>query len=578
MSNYYSNKCIKISSIFSSLHCFCNFPILRDYFKNNKIKKEKEVSKFFSDLIKSIHKNKNIFENIKNFKQKNLLLLYENDDESQEISPISFIHYIMSKLSEELNILKEKKKYIQPKNGIKSTKLTNYTDNYKNNISSVITENFLGVLELKTTCECGNKEYEFNYFYYLSFNLDFLIEQNISLYDNNIFNALLKNEIERKKFCKKCQEFTMQKELIKLFDVPKNLIIFFDRRKKNSNKKIKEYTDINFKETLILDDSKIELFSNYKKKMKYYLYAILCEMQDNDCNEIYLSFTLELKKGNENINDNNNNNSSTHYCFKDIKNSYNIIGLFYYSDEEKEKINDNMIGQNIYKINICKQNEKIINNNAFNDIANANNNNMNLNNINFNNNCNNNFNENIINNFNNIFNNNINNIINNNFNNNFNNIIDNNINNIINNNFNNNFNDNFNNNNMNNNFCNNANNNNIMNNNINNNMSMFNNYSNNNNNFINNNNINNNNNNNYNFNPINNINNKNTGNNQNDSNININNNNQFSKGNINLMNNNDYKNNLFGGGSINSNNNNNQFSNITFYLNNPNMMNNNIFS
>ena len=249
MSNYYSNKYIKCSSIFSSLYCLYNYPIWADYFKKNEIikEKEKEISKFFFYTLKKSKSNhKHIYEDIITFMKKNLKLLSTNkNDESQEIFPISFIHFIMSKLNEELNLFEEKQNHIDiSRNNEKDKAIYYYVDNYKNNISSVISENFLGILLLRRTCECGKKTYECNYFYYLSFNMDFLIKENIKLYDDNIFNALLKNKIKRYYFCEKCKEFVKHEEVIKLFNVPKNFIIFFDRRIKNTTKKI----NIDFKE------------------------------------------------------------------------------------------------------------------------------------------------------------------------------------------------------------------------------------------------------------------------------------------------------------------------------------------
>ena len=539
---YYSIKYFKYSSLFSSLQCLFNYPIWIQYFKNNRTIKDKEISKFFfQSLIKS--KNNQIFEKyIKDLKKDKLEFLYENNDKNEEIDPILFINFIMSKLNEELNILdgKQEYKYIKNKKLLKKERLDNYTQKYKNNILSVITDNFLGILELTINCEkCPEKDYKFNYFYYLSFNMEFLIEKNIELNNNNIFKLLLFNEIKRNVVCQKCKQKTQCVENIKIFSVPKNLIIFFDRRKKNKKEKIKIHKNINFPEILILDGNNIELFYIKKKKpekIQYYLYSILCQIQDDEDNEVYISFTREEEKRNENNKENDNN--FMYYSFGDIKESFNIIGLFYYSDEQKI-INNHNNNQVLYKMNKCKQNEKyfnsktLINNNDFNNINNYNNFNNN-NNVNYNNYDNNNMN-NDMNNYNYINyyrDNNMNNNINNNFNNNMNNNMNSNINNNMNNNMNNNINNNMNRNmnyNINNNIFNNVNSNmnvnmnNKINNNANSNMNnnLYNNMENYMNNNMNSNNMNNNLNNNINNNDMN-FNMNNNGNNNNI--ININNN------------------------------------------------------
>ena len=140
---YYSNKYIKYSSIFSCFHCLFNYPIwLKE--KNNLIKifQKSEVSKYFFQYL---FKNYRSFENnITEFKINQLPLIFENNDKCQEIDPLIFIKYILAKLNEELNTIKESGvefKYIV-KNILKEEKYLNYKKKYSSKIFSIISNNF----------------------------------------------------------------------------------------------------------------------------------------------------------------------------------------------------------------------------------------------------------------------------------------------------------------------------------------------------------------------------------------------------------------------------------------------------
>ena len=414
----------KYSSIFSCFHCLFNYPIWKESLKTQKKNMKNYITKFFIDSFFR-KTSQNFEEYIKDFKKDKLSMLYDNNNKYKEKEPIFLIKYILSKLNDDLN-KKGDVCVIMPtiiRDIMKQEEFLKYTKKYVNLFESIITQNFLGLLELKRRCQkCEKVNYFFNYFYYLSFDMEYLINNNIEINPKNLFNYLMKGIYRRLK-CNSCNMEIEHKETIKLFDVPNNLILYFNWENNvfcynNRN------TIINFPEILILDDNYIEAFldQNHQKIIYYYLNSILCKIYDNRGSYTYISLTRE--KFNEN-NIKNNNNNIKYFNLTEIKKKFTIIGLFYYSD--RKVINNYNEDLPIYKINICKQDEKILydiirnnnnlnNNNNINNIGNINNNNYNYinnNNINNNNNniiSNNNYNPNQINDLkNNYFNNNISN-------------------------------------------------------------------------------------------------------------------------------------------------------------------------
>ena len=395
---YYTIKYFKYSSIFSCLHCLFNYPIWEENFKTLKEYMKNNISKFFFDsFIKK--KSQNFEEYIKEFKNNKLALLYDNNNKCKEIEPILLIKYILSKLNEELNTLGNV--YVKlpeiTRKIIKEEEYIKYKYKYKNLFDSIISQNFLGLLELRRQCRrCKKLSYFFNYFYYLSFDMEYLIQKKISINSKIIFNYLMKH-ITRPIICNSCEMKTDNEEAIKIFNVPNNLLLFFNRGQ-NSFTNNNKNTIIDFPEILILDSKTVEKFldknKNNPKLIYYYLNSILCQIYDNRGSYVYISFT----RGKINGNNINNNNNTKYFNLNDIKRNFVIVGLLYYSN--KQIINNYREGLPIYKINICKQNENLLN-----DIIINNNNNLqnNSNIINNNENINHNFNNDInINNNNNI--------------------------------------------------------------------------------------------------------------------------------------------------------------------------------
>ena len=361
--NDYYMKYLKYTSIFSCLHCLFNYPTWEENLKNLRGLVKDEFSKSFFSTFKTFNNNYKDFQsNVFGLISYKLKMLYDNTDTCQEIDPLLFIKYIMDKLNEELNEIKEKcENFKYPKKeDLKEANYINYKKRYEKNIKSIITENFFGLFELKTICErCATKDYFFNHFYIIEINIENLIEQNIKLKEKNIFCAFTEQKIKRKIFCKKCQMETSHEENRVLFNVPNNLIIYFNKKKRNQN-----IINAKFPEILVLDDKYVEAFmsENSIRKKNYYLYSILCEIYDEEYNPIYISFT----KKKENQNEQNNN----YRCLNlsEIESNFNIIGLFYYSNKDGQLYENYYINSNDYKVNVCEQNEGYIKNKNIFDI------------------------------------------------------------------------------------------------------------------------------------------------------------------------------------------------------------------
>ena len=169
-------------------------------------------------------------------------------------------------------------------------------------------------------------------FYYIEFNVKLLInyyQQKFNIYDCfdcfNRKNMAIKDKNSSIK-CEECNNYTEFNEFKQFYNLPKNLIIFFDR---GENCEYNNYID--FEEELIINRNYVESLYNSNECHIYDLLAIICRNKDEN-NKNYLSFT----KWNDNINcfvcdfD-----YSKKYNLNEIKKKGDIIGLFYYFSNAK---------------------------------------------------------------------------------------------------------------------------------------------------------------------------------------------------------------------------------------------------
>ena len=395
----YSEKYFICSGLMSCIKCFSLYDSFRNFFmeKGNDVGSSNEVSCHVNSIIRNLKTN--------TCTQKPLIcLLYEfreflgknikkkREDKNNEIDPILIINYIIVKLNEELNTKKftpEEENYLEIKKFTsKKEALEKYIKFYNKAFDSVISKNFSGIIKTKRICQkCEGRSYNFNIFNFIPINVKILTQKyplkyNLNIYD--AFDCLNKNNIElglnEYAQCEKCKT-TIQIEFKQFYNVPKNLIICFDRGENNKYNK----TLINFEDKLIFKKDNDYIEFKYGIDLIYNLLGIICRIKTtNNSNEAKVKYVSYIKINDFYIDDEKNEQ----YKISDIKNKGDVIALFYYCNYIKSnptinvnQINNNDNSQNMNNINACNQNKN--KNNIYNmNNTNGNNQYMNNNNIN----------------------------------------------------------------------------------------------------------------------------------------------------------------------------------------------------
>ena len=411
----YVDKYLHMTGLVSCINCLSCYDSLRNFFRandtlfesNNFNQKEKEITKQFNKVLKVLDLNKNINTGAyisKPGEDKFNYLLYElrellyfygiqrKNDNSAEIEPNLLINFLLNKLHGELNTkivnkgIKGNylKKYVTNENNIKQEAYDNYMIFYNSNYKSNISDNFFGMIKIKKIClNCDKYTYSFNMFSYISFKVDILSKaypekkNNLTIFDG--FYCLNKNhvslDIKKCVKCPICNIYTKHNEFKQFFNLPKNLIIFFDRGQNYENKDF-----IDFPDTLVLNGNHVECFKINNMNYNYVLLGIICRVEDEHQKIKFLSFT-KFGMNNNYI----NFEDKMQYNLENIKKCGIVIGLFYYcSNVQENPMNDNIINHLNNNIN----NNKVVMNNPNYNInmtnnKNLNNNNLNINNINY---------------------------------------------------------------------------------------------------------------------------------------------------------------------------------------------------
>ena len=445
----YVEKYLHMSSLVSCINCLSCYTSLINYFKDHDSfiesekfnEKNKAITKQFNRILKGLDEKKNI--NIKSsilskpreegfnfllFKLRESLIYYEIErkkDKSAEIEPIHLMNFLLNKLHGELNTKQVNKGikgclkiYVRFPDNPKQQAYDNYMIFYNSSYQSNISENFFGMIKTKKIClKCKIAEYSFNMFSYLPFKVEIMVKaypnkNNLNIYD--AFDCLNKNFVflDTKKCvkCGKCNIYTEHNELKQFFNLPKNLIIIFDRGQDYEQKEF-----INFPDTLILNGNHVEQFMNKEDKV-YELLGIICRVEVGNQKAKFVSFTKSKNNNFFNFED------KKQYNLENIKTYGLIIGLFYYcayvednpmddyvkyylNNNNNNNMSQNMNGNINNNININNMNQNgnnnimpnnngnnnICGNNNFNQLGQNNNFNSNNNgqNSNFNNNNNN---------------------------------------------------------------------------------------------------------------------------------------------------------------------------------------------
>ena len=409
---YYIKKYVKNTGLYSLVRCLFSFPNFSIYFNDQrKISKimetsyQKKVALNMISINIALKDKKNFEENVYDLRQ---FLIEEGIKEKyyNEISPLLAINIIINSLNYELNELSKNK---INKNILKSNenegekeKYEKFDEYYKKCFNSIISKDFAGVLKKKRICNtCKIIDYSFERFHFINFNISFIENECINIYNlfdyfNNTNTILGLNKFI---FCKNCKKNTEHTECKTFYNIKNNIIIMFDRGSNNQNN-----IKIDFDEIIQFDKTQTEL--SFEKV--YTLVGVISEIKNNGQSK-YISYIKNKDNNNNNWILYDNENETIINNFNEIKNYGNIIALFYYHDKFD---NISCPNRNYNKINIIIKNNINNSNNISKNLNNSLNNNINRNNIN-NNNIRNNINNNMNNNNN--FMQNSNNMNNNNY-------------------------------------------------------------------------------------------------------------------------------------------------------------------
>ena len=340
--------------------------------ESNKDKKVEEKNEQLVNFNISLNKLRESF-------YKNIVknLSYNNN---KEIKPISLINYIILEIIEELKKLNShfiinNPKLIAEIHTLMNDKLKayeSYVNFYNHYFHSFISDNFYGTIKTKRICKkCKFSEYIYNFYHMIPFNVKYLTEaypnnNKLNIYD--AFDCLNTKIIEtNEKYrltcfgCKRSQELQEYKNF---YNTPKNLIIYFDRGQKGQYTKF-----INFSKELKLNRKQVESLKEFKDGVKYILYGIICRIEEFDKiqkkrKEKYISFTYLENEGKY------LNNDTGEKCeLIDIKNTGDVVNLFYFCDQVKgicitESKNCIVKSNNL---NVNNNNNKILNNSSLNN-------------------------------------------------------------------------------------------------------------------------------------------------------------------------------------------------------------------
>ena len=343
-----------------------------------------EISSQLNIILKALPDKKS--DNEKSFSQliyefrellyKKGLKIYESGN--NEIEPISIINFLLKKMHKEL-IIKFDQNIQNNGNKVESQNATN--------IQSNISNNFYGLYKIKRQCnECFHPLNDtYNNFSYIPIDINLLINknQNQNKKELNIKNALEfinkhSKSINGKNliYCGNCHKNSDYKITKKFYNLPKNLIIFFDR---GENCQYKNF--VNFEAKLKFDkNNKIECFQN--QIFTYDLLGIICRNEKTINNyskktvkESYTSYEINKNNTNKYINSENKQELD----LNQIKKNGDVMALFYYCNDVKPVFDINPMSNSNLNNNPPNNNNIVKNNN--NQIPNSGNNldnNMNI--------------------------------------------------------------------------------------------------------------------------------------------------------------------------------------------------------
>ena len=238
----YNKKFKQNSSIDCIYRCLYSFQNLTNYMiKNSKFinstLQERPISNSFLYAINNMN-NKDWVSYLITLRE---ILTFENSCfiDPGEIDPIDLLKFILERFHKESCLGNIFVPYIFTPNNIsivsnEQQSLNNYLLNFQNS-KSCVNDFFFGTIEtIKLCISCKNKNFYFNNFIYLTFDIDEALKNGLSFNNNNLLNYFIKQNsmcINNSSFCFICKTMTYHQESKLFFTLPYNLVICFKGEK-----------------------------------------------------------------------------------------------------------------------------------------------------------------------------------------------------------------------------------------------------------------------------------------------------------------------------------------------------------
>ena len=302
----YSKKYVKNTSINSIIRCLYAFSPLTMYFLINKFE-NKPITEAYIQCLKYIAENplKQEISPINEIRQI-LGSLDSKLEGSKEVDPIYIFQVLIKELHKELNkppeITPYKNEFLINAELNKEEMMIKFINKTSNKLNSFISKSFRGLIKTSINCEgnkCDFRTFKYTNFFYITFNLEKLIEKKNDINEINIKLGLYSqtdhNEINSL-YCKKCLKKTNHYSYNYFYSLPNLLIIYIQRKLSDKYTKQKEKIPIKISEILDIEDKddnekKNKQFSKgfFKNcKTKYILVGFLGKIDSNG-NEKFFS-------------------------------------------------------------------------------------------------------------------------------------------------------------------------------------------------------------------------------------------------------------------------------------------------
>ena len=248
----FNKKYAKNSSIGSVLCCLYAFEEFTKYLKRPNHQKYindnatcKPISFAYLYGINSISENVNEDWNNSLCSIRDVLISEDNRySGNKEIETRHILYYLLGKMHKELNkqnIALNKRFSGEIENPNRDLALSSFLSLSSQNNKSAIFDYFYGIMKTKSSCgKCKNSNYSFNFFYFISFNVNLAQKKQNNLNLQNLFtiqnNILVAIEMNKLKYCTSCRSVQIHYQRKQFFSFPPFLVICLDRGYNCQNK------------------------------------------------------------------------------------------------------------------------------------------------------------------------------------------------------------------------------------------------------------------------------------------------------------------------------------------------------